>query len=180
MAIAGGIFASWVTWYTVSDINHDLKEKTELADVPSNRLETAKLDSAYYLKLVPQSDLAPVLTEVGWRTRTRFNAAIAKRPFHRNDFETGKDGLDLLESLDSDNAQAYYFRGLIARAFDDPSKGRQYLYAYLNKEERVKPGDLIIIPKGTPHGGTKVTGRTLKAIAIKSPPQAPDDIKLLD
>jgi mannose-6-phosphate isomerase-like protein (cupin superfamily) len=48
------------------------------------------------------------------------------------------------------------------------------------KEERVKPGDLIIIPKGTPHGGTKPDGRTIKAIAIKTPPQAPDDIKLLN
>jgi mannose-6-phosphate isomerase-like protein (cupin superfamily) len=49
-----------------------------------------------------------------------------------------------------------------------------------DKEVQVKPGDLVIIPKGTPHGGTKVTGRTIKAIAIKSPPQAPDDIKLLN
>ena len=49
-----------------------------------------------------------------------------------------------------------------------------------DKEVTVKPGDLVIIPKGTPHGGTKVTGRTIKAIAIKSPPQAPDDIKLLN
>jgi mannose-6-phosphate isomerase-like protein (cupin superfamily) len=49
-----------------------------------------------------------------------------------------------------------------------------------DKEERVKPGDLIIIPKGTPHGGTKPDGRTIKAIAIKTPPQAPDDIKLLN
>ncbi len=49
-----------------------------------------------------------------------------------------------------------------------------------DKEVPVKPGDLIIIPKGTPHGGTKPDGRTLKAIAIKTPPQAPDDIKLLD
>jgi mannose-6-phosphate isomerase-like protein (cupin superfamily) len=49
-----------------------------------------------------------------------------------------------------------------------------------DKEVAVKPGDLVIIPKGTPHGGTKVTGRTIKAIAIKSPPQAPDDIKLLN
>jgi mannose-6-phosphate isomerase-like protein (cupin superfamily) len=49
-----------------------------------------------------------------------------------------------------------------------------------DKEVPVKPGDLVIIPKGTPHGGTKVTGRTIKAIAIKSPPQAPDDIKLLN
>ena len=49
-----------------------------------------------------------------------------------------------------------------------------------DKEVQIKPGDLVIIPKGTPHGGTKVTGRTIKAIAIKSPPQAPDDIKLLN
>ena len=49
-----------------------------------------------------------------------------------------------------------------------------------DKEVAVKPGDLIVIPKGTPHGGSKVTGRTLKAIAIKTPPQAPDDIKLLN
>lgn len=36
----------------------------------------------------------------------------------------------------------------------------------------VKPGDLIIIPKGTPHAGTTTT---FKAIGIKIPPQAPDD-----
>ena len=49
-----------------------------------------------------------------------------------------------------------------------------------DKEVRVKPGDLVIIPKGTPHAGTKPDGRTIKAIAIKTPPQAPDDIKLLN
>lgn len=49
-----------------------------------------------------------------------------------------------------------------------------------DKEVRVKPGDLLIIPKGTAHGGTKPDGRTFKAIAIKTPPQAPDDIKLLN
>ena len=49
-----------------------------------------------------------------------------------------------------------------------------------DKEVTVKPGDLVIIPKGTPHGGTKPNGRTIKAIAIKTPPQAPDDIKMLD
>lgn len=156
LAIAGGVFTAWVTWYTVSDLSHDLKEKTELADVLSSRLQTAKLDSVYYLKLVPQHDLAPVLTEVGWRTRTRFNAAIAKRPFHQKDFETTKDGLDLLESLNNDNAQAYYFRGLIARAFGDPSKGRQYFYEYLNKEALVQPstrdGPLGPDPCKTPVG----------------------------
>ena len=49
-----------------------------------------------------------------------------------------------------------------------------------DKEVTVKPGDLVIIPKGTPHGGTKPDGRTIKAIAIKTPPQAPDDTKLLN
>ena len=49
-----------------------------------------------------------------------------------------------------------------------------------DKEVTVKPGDLVIIPKGTPHAGTKPQGRTIKALAIKTPPQAPDDIKLLN
>jgi mannose-6-phosphate isomerase-like protein (cupin superfamily) len=35
-----------------------------------------------------------------------------------------------------------------------------------DKEVRVKPGDLVIIP----HGGTKPDGRPFKAIAIKTPP----------
>jgi len=49
-----------------------------------------------------------------------------------------------------------------------------------DKEVKVKPGDLVVIPKGTAHGGTKPDGRTIKAIAIKTPPQAPDDTKLLN
>jgi mannose-6-phosphate isomerase-like protein (cupin superfamily) len=49
-----------------------------------------------------------------------------------------------------------------------------------DKEVQVKPGDLVVIPKGTAHGGTKPDGRPFKAIAIKTPPQAPDDTKLLD
>ena len=49
-----------------------------------------------------------------------------------------------------------------------------------DKEVTVKPGDLVVIPKGTPHGGTKPVGRTIKAIAIKTPPQRPDDTKILN
>lgn len=48
-----------------------------------------------------------------------------------------------------------------------------------DKEVPVKAGDLIIIPKGTPHGGTKPDGKPFRAIAIKTPPQAPDDTKVL-
>jgi mannose-6-phosphate isomerase-like protein (cupin superfamily) len=49
-----------------------------------------------------------------------------------------------------------------------------------DQEVQVKPGDLIIIPKGTVHAGTKPDGRPFKSIAIKTPPQAPDDMKVLD
>jgi mannose-6-phosphate isomerase-like protein (cupin superfamily) len=49
-----------------------------------------------------------------------------------------------------------------------------------DRQVQIKPGDLVIIPKGTPHGGTKPDSRSIKAIAIKTPPQAPDDTKLLD
>jgi len=49
-----------------------------------------------------------------------------------------------------------------------------------DKEVAVKAGDLIIIPKGTPHGGSKPDGRPFKAIAIKTPPQAADDTKVLN
>ena len=50
------------------------------------------------------------------------------------------------------------------------------------KEVKVKPGDLVVIPKGTPHGGTKPDAGSapIKAIALKTPPQAPDDTKLLN
>jgi mannose-6-phosphate isomerase-like protein (cupin superfamily) len=44
-----------------------------------------------------------------------------------------------------------------------------------DKEVRVKPGDMVVIPKGTAHGGTKPDGRTFKAIAIKTPPQPQGD-----
>jgi mannose-6-phosphate isomerase-like protein (cupin superfamily) len=48
-----------------------------------------------------------------------------------------------------------------------------------NKEVKVKPGDLIVIPKGTAHAGTKPDGRPFKAIAIKTPPQPQGDTTML-
>jgi mannose-6-phosphate isomerase-like protein (cupin superfamily) len=47
-------------------------------------------------------------------------------------------------------------------------------------ERTVGPGDLIIIPKGTPHAGSIATSGRFKAIAIKTPPQAADDTHRLD
>jgi uncharacterized RmlC-like cupin family protein len=43
-----------------------------------------------------------------------------------------------------------------------------------------KPGTLLIIPRGTPHQGQIVSNGPVKSIAIKIPPQAPDDTVFVD
>jgi mannose-6-phosphate isomerase-like protein (cupin superfamily) len=48
-----------------------------------------------------------------------------------------------------------------------------------NERKEFKPGTLIIIPKGTAHGGTIVASGPVKAIAIKIPPQPKDDTTFL-
>jgi mannose-6-phosphate isomerase-like protein (cupin superfamily) len=45
-----------------------------------------------------------------------------------------------------------------------------------DKDYPVKPGTLLIIPKGTPHAGTTQTSGHLKILAIKTPPQDPADV----
>ncbi|MDB5991853.1 MAG: cupin [Herbaspirillum sp.] len=49
-----------------------------------------------------------------------------------------------------------------------------------NERREIKPGTLIVIPKGTPHSGTIVTSGPIKAISIKIPPQASDDVVLVN
>jgi len=48
-----------------------------------------------------------------------------------------------------------------------------------NERKEFKAGTLIIIPKGTAHGGTIVSSGPVKAIAIKLPPQPADDTVFL-
>ena len=48
--------------------------------------------------------------------------------------------------------------------------------AWLGGEKReIRPGMLIVIPRGTPHAGTEAISGRFKAIAIKIPPQDPKD-----
>ena len=47
-------------------------------------------------------------------------------------------------------------------------------------QRTVGPGDLIVIPRGTPHAGSVATSGRFKAIAIKTPPQAADDVHRVD
>ena len=52
---------------------------------------------------------------------------------------------------------------------------------WLGGERRqFKPGTLIIIPKGTAHGGTIVASGPVKALVMKIPPQAKDDVMFVE
>ncbi len=44
-----------------------------------------------------------------------------------------------------------------------------------DRQVQIKPGDLIIIPKGTVHAGSMAATGRFRAVAIKLPPQRSDD-----
>lgn len=45
-----------------------------------------------------------------------------------------------------------------------------------DKEQQVKAGDLILIPKGTPHAGSRASTGRFRSLAIKLPPQQSGDV----
>ena len=71
--------------------------------------------------------------------------------------------------------------GNVAKHFHANANEIQYIVegsgtAWLgDKKQEIRPGMLLIIPKGTHHGGTESTSGRFKAIAIKLPPQDPKD-----
>ncbi|MFI5197441.1 MAG: cupin domain-containing protein [Thermoanaerobaculia bacterium] len=82
----------------------------------------------------------------------------------------------------TDNATIGIQSGNVAKHIHPKTDEIQYILEgsgamWLGGERKeFKPGTLIIIPKGTPHGGTIVTTGPVKAIAIKIPPQPKDDV----
>ena len=86
----------------------------------------------------------------------------------------------------TDNATIGIQSGNVAKHMHPKTDEIQYIVEgsgamWLGSERKeFKPGTLIIIPKGTAHGGTIVASGPVKAIAIKIPPQPKDDIKFLD
>jgi len=86
----------------------------------------------------------------------------------------------------TDNATVGIQSGNVAKHMHPKTDEIQYIVEgsgamWLGSERKeFKPGTLIIIPKGTAHAGTIVASGPVKAIAIKIPPQPPDDTKFLD
>jgi mannose-6-phosphate isomerase-like protein (cupin superfamily) len=48
-----------------------------------------------------------------------------------------------------------------------------------NQQVTVRPGMMLIIPKGTPHAGLIETSGHLKFVSFKTPPQAPTDVHFI-
>jgi len=86
----------------------------------------------------------------------------------------------------TDNATVGIQSGNVAKHMHPKTDEIQYIIEgsgamWLGSERKeFKAGTLIIIPKGTAHGGTLVTSGPVKAIAIKIPPQPKDDTVFLD
>jgi mannose-6-phosphate isomerase-like protein (cupin superfamily) len=79
------------------------------------------------------------------------------------------------------NATLAVQSGNVAKHFHSFSDEIQYIVegsgtAWLgDKKIELRPGMLIVIPKGVHHAGTEATSGRFKAIAIKIPPQGPTD-----
>jgi len=86
----------------------------------------------------------------------------------------------------TDNATLQVQSGNVAKHIHPKTDEIQYIIEgsgamWLGGERKeFKPGTLIIIPKGTAHGGTLVTSGPVKALAIKIPPQPKDDTVFVD
>ena len=71
--------------------------------------------------------------------------------------------------------------GNVAKHFHSNTDEIQYIVegtgtAWLGEQKReIRPGMLIVIPRGTHHAGTEASSGRFKAIAIKIPPQDPKD-----
>ncbi|HZV93132.1 MAG TPA: cupin domain-containing protein [Caldimonas sp.] len=86
----------------------------------------------------------------------------------------------------TDNATIGIQSGNVAKHMHPKTNEIQYIIEgsgamWLGGERKeFKPGTLIIISKGTAHGGTLVTSGPVKALAIKIPPQGAGDTVFLN
>jgi len=86
----------------------------------------------------------------------------------------------------TDNATIAVQSGNVAKHMHPKTDEIQYIIEgsgamWLGGERKeFKPGTIIIIPKGTAHGGTLVTNGPVKALVVKIPPQPADDTVFLN
>ena len=99
---------------------------------------------------------------------------------------TANTEMNIKSLIVTDNATVAVQSGNVAKHKHPKTDEIQYIIEgsgamWLGGERKeFKAGTLIVIPKGTAHGGTLVTSGPVKAIAIKIPPQPKDDTVFVD
>ena len=99
--------------------------------------------------------------------------------------KTGNPEMNIRMLLVSESGTVHVQSGNVAKHMHPKTDEIQYIVEgsgsmWLGDERKeFKPGTLIIIPKGTAHGGTIVTSGPVKALAVKLPPQPAGDAVFL-
>ena len=126
------------------------------------------LPSAFAQAKAQRPALEPAIIDIGALT----DAELGPTPY---------PDLRAKSLVTTDNATLAVQMGNVGKHFHAASDEIQYIVegsgtAWLGDQQReIRPGMLIIIPKGTHHAGTVVTSGRFKALAIKIPPQAATD-----
>ena len=129
---------------------------------------TRLLPSAFAQTATPPPALEPMIIDIG----ALKDADLGTTPFP----DLRAKGL-----VTTANATLSVQMGNVGKHFHANSDEIQYIVegsgtAWLGDQQReIRPGMLLIIPKGTHHAGTVVTSGRFKALAIKIPPQAATD-----
>ena len=152
------------------------------------RLKTAALTGAAFLAGLVLSPLAQRAMAVGRADSAPLQPAVIDLMALKHDdlAKTSNPQMTARALVTTDNATIGIQSGNVARHMHLQTTEIQYIIEgrgamWLGDERReFKPGSLIIIPKGTAHGGTLVTEGPVKALAIKIPPQPKGDIEYLN
>ncbi|MBV8602558.1 MAG: cupin domain-containing protein [Candidatus Eremiobacteraeota bacterium] len=113
---------------------------------------------------------------VGWATPTVIHVAQMTSADFPPKAPTATNQVKMLAVADGGTVQVQM--GPVGKHYHANANEVQYvvsgngMFWLGDKQVAVGPGDLIIIPKGTAHGMLA----DYKAVGIKSPPQAPDDV----
>ena len=128
--------------------------------------------SPWLQRLLPDAHAQGVLAPAVYDLAAMKEADLAPTPFPELRNKT---------LVSTDNATIALQIGNVNKHYHAKSDESQYIIEgsgqmwFGNERHEIKPGMLIVIPKGTAHSGTIVTSGPIKTIAIKIPPQQNGD-----
>lgn len=141
-AIAGSLLVALVTWYTTvsseSDrkaLEKELETKRNAIEHLEKRFQLVNGDLQAYVKLLPNEDQSLVIMQAAKALPKRFQDAMKTWP---PDFDSTRDLISLIHSIDNMNGHALYFLGEIGRKTGHREKGHQEFFRYIEGEEHYR------------------------------------------